>query len=349
MKKYLFTLVAALVSATLRYAQNTLVATLSHQDCLTMFYGSSALVSAVEAAESGDIITLSAGQFAFADIDKGITIRGEGAGKTVIGQGTSSTKYQILIPENDANRLCMEGLTIDTYYGAGSKTVYIYGNTSNLYFIKCVISNNPISFGSSSSVNATFVDCNIKGLALNGSSYTKFSNCIVSRFSNVSGTTSKADFFNCIIYAEDSYPSNKYYRASFVNSFLFYNTLYSGTLPSETVAMNSMFIQGHFNGVNGAIDCLSLKQSDVKDIFINYSSYTDQYGIVHYTPVLNSQLTDEAKTLYLGTDGKEVGIYGGQYPYDLTPSYPIITKMNVAKQATADNKLSVEIEVSAVE
>ena len=57
-------------------------------------------------------------------------------------------------------------------------------------------------------------------------------------------------------------------------------------------------------------------------------------------------LTDEAKATYLGTDGTPVGMYGGPMPFDLTPTYPQITKMNVASKTTADGKLSVDIELS---
>jgi hypothetical protein len=42
-------------------------------------------------------------------------------------------------------------------------------------------------------------------------------------------------------------------------------------------------------------------------------------------------------------------MHGGVLPYDATPSYPQITRMNVANKTTADGKLSVEIEVSAAE
>jgi hypothetical protein len=59
------------------------------------------------------------------------------------------------------------------------------------------------------------------------------------------------------------------------------------------------------------------------------------------------ELTDEAKAKFLGTDSTEVGWYGGVLPYTSIPSYPRITKMNVANKSTADGKLSVEIEVSA--
>lgn len=61
------------------------------------------------------------------------------------------------------------------------------------------------------------------------------------------------------------------------------------------------------------------------------------------------ELTDEAKTKYLGTDGTEVGIYGGILPFDPTPTNPQITKCNVASKSTADGKLSVDIEVRAAE
>lgn len=60
-------------------------------------------------------------------------------------------------------------------------------------------------------------------------------------------------------------------------------------------------------------------------------------------------LTDEAKAQYKGSDGTQVGMYGGTLPFNTTPSYPQITKMNVAKKTTADGKLSVEIEVSAAQ
>ena len=60
-------------------------------------------------------------------------------------------------------------------------------------------------------------------------------------------------------------------------------------------------------------------------------------------------LTETAKAKYLGTDGKEVGIHGGNLPYEEDPTTPQITKCNVAAKSTADGKLSVDIEVKAAE
>ncbi len=63
----------------------------------------------------------------------------------------------------------------------------------------------------------------------------------------------------------------------------------------------------------------------------------------------NFKLTDEAAAKYLGTDGTQVGMYGGNLIYDENPTIPQITKCNVAAKSTADGKLSVDIEVKAAE
>ena len=61
------------------------------------------------------------------------------------------------------------------------------------------------------------------------------------------------------------------------------------------------------------------------------------------------ELTDEAKSEYVGIDGMEIGIYGGNIPYDTRILSPQITKCKVAAKTTADGKLSVDIEVKAAE
>ena len=59
------------------------------------------------------------------------------------------------------------------------------------------------------------------------------------------------------------------------------------------------------------------------------------------------ELTEEAKSKYLGDDGTQVGIYGGIYPYNPTTTAPQIKKFDVARKSTAEGKLQVDIEVSA--
>jgi len=105
-----------------------------------------------------------------------------------------------------------------------------------------------------------------------------------------------------------------------------------------------------------ASNCVSIENNIIFDNLVNISNCSfSTYGEMFksftgsYSDNQTFELTDAAKTKYLGTDGTEVGMHGGALPYDTTPSYPQITKMNVASKTTADGKLSVEIEVSAAE
>ena len=109
--------------------------------------------------------------------------------------------------------------------------------------------------------------------------------------------------------------------------------------------MNCIFV--NFGGGN-QIDCYKV---GVSEVFASYENkcVDSRYGGLYADVALSYELSEEAKTKYVGTDGKEIGMFGGQYPYNLIPNYPIIKSMNTAKQATVDNKLSVDIEISATE
>lgn len=61
------------------------------------------------------------------------------------------------------------------------------------------------------------------------------------------------------------------------------------------------------------------------------------------------ELTDEAKSLYKGDDGTEVGMYGGNMPFSARTNSPKVTKFNVAQKTTVDGKLSVDFEVTTNE
>ena len=77
MKKTLFLALMLVIGAT-AFAQQQM-ATLNHNDTITVFYGPYALKDAHNAAVAGDIVTLSPGTFEKCDITKPITLRGAGA------------------------------------------------------------------------------------------------------------------------------------------------------------------------------------------------------------------------------------------------------------------------------
>lgn len=121
-------------------------------------------------------------------------------------------------------------------------------------------------------------------------------------------------------------------------------------IPSSCVAVNCIGCSSNgsiSSSYNDIFYYMSSKNSTNKNIAKPSSAL--KTGGFDYTDNEMFELTDAAKTQYLGADGKEVGIYGGNLPYEEDPTTPQITKCNVAAKSTADGKLSVDIEVKAAE
>lgn len=329
MKKLFLSLVAAIVAATATYAQSTLVATLSHGSDIKMFYGTYALRDAYNAAVSGDVINLSGGAFQAVEIQKTLTIRGTGIDDA---NPTMITGNTLFIGNTGTGQLTMEGIRFNCSNG-----VNMYGTVSNPFFVKCIF--NSIGFHSSADINsATFINCKI----------TKSYNCygsnpvVSSQFINsyVYGFTcsqsSSASFINCVV---SGVTINSMNCSQFYNSiFLGNNT--NNSLPSSSIATNCVAI-----GLNNIYDNSQTNPGCVKATYSEvFKDFTGTYSDDQIF-----ELTDEAKTKYLGTDGTQVGLYGGVMPYTSVPSYPRITKMNVANKTTADGKLSVDIDVSTAQ
>lgn len=337
MKKLFLSLVAAMI-ATVSFAQNTLVATLSHGETVSMFYGTYALRDAMNAAVSGDVINLSGGAFQAVNITKAVTMRGTGiddAAPTYI-----SGNFTINVPSDDANRLSMEGIRC-------TGKIFMKGTFNSPYFVKSQFYS--FEYDTNAAIkNAMFADCRISDhYDLKGTSTLQFVNSYVNGFSNYDAANTQAAFINCVIqpYSQGSFPS--YIQNSQLLNCIIYQTHYSynvsSWLPSSTIATNCVSI-----GYNGLF---SGQAANTGNKSVNYNEFGKVFKTFTggYSEAQQFELSDEAKTNYLGIDGTEVGMHGGVLPYNTTPSYPQITKMNVANKTTADGKLSVEIEVSAAE
>lgn len=336
MKKLFFSLVAMMIAA-VSYAQNTLVVTLSHGEDITMYYGRYALRDAMDAAQSGDVINLSGGAFQAVNITKGVTIRGTGIDDNtptyIIGD------FTINISTEDANRLSIEGVRCPG-------TITMRGSFNNPLFMKSQFSI--FKYGDPSVIkNAMFTNCKITGnfLMSYGSNTAQFINSYVSGFNNsyyLAGNTG-ASFLNCIILPDNEGIRVDYIFRSQLNNCIIYKPVKSNneyTLPASSIAINCVSI-GNRNTFSASSANTNNQLASFEEVF---KTFTGSYSESELF-----ELTDEAKTKFQGDDGKEVGWYGGLLPYTSTPSYPQITKMNVANKTTADGKLSVEIEVSAAQ
>ena len=300
------------------FTQNTLVATLTHGDEIRMFYGTNALQQACSAATHGDVVNLSGGNFQSTKITKAVTVRGTGihdANPTYI-----VNDFDVEIPANVTEKLSFEGCRI-------TNTMTIKGTLSNAYFLKNSLAGVSVFSSNGKMDNGMFVNCDVYGMSLYGQSTAQIINSYVEHFSN-SGKL--ASFVNCVI---NTYGYAHLYKCcQFVNCIMY--GMSGGYFPSTCSAMNCVDVSGYKNALNN----ISLKEN---------CSYAGM-DIFQESNVWND-LTDEAKAKYLGIDGTPVGKFGGMIPYNMTPSYPQITKMNVAAKTTADGKLSVEIGVSAAQ
>ena len=335
--KKLFSLMLLFVATVLTnnaFAQGSLLATLNHEGTISTFYGSQAWKNAHDAAANGDVITLSSGTFPAVNITKAITVRGAGMGidSTAVSEPTVITgDFTINIAEPGSNRLTLEGIY--------SNHTISYLNVVNPLFLKCRLKNVTTYNGSAVLKDASFIHCRI------AEDFDLVTNCSASCVNSViqvptsnSSTTSNFEFINCCLIGD----------MGSVRSSSFKNCIISDNVNSHYISSSCT-----------AYNCVCLTANN----YFRYITNATNKSLTEYATLFKTypggplalldsetfELTDAAKTQYLGADGTEVGIYGGNLPFDPTPSNPQITKCNVAAKSTADGKLSVDIEVNAAE
>ena len=329
-------------SAASLFAQSGMLATLSHDGEISTFYGATALRDAYKASQHGDIITLSSGSFTAVNINKALTIRGAGMQVDTAANTfptVISGDFSINIPDTVTQRLTMEGLY-------NNFTVTVGGTLKDASFLKCKFKTfTYLNYTSTKMKNLTFIHCRISaGLRLPHESSASCVNCYIYAPYTSSQTSSNFEFSNCVIATNSTSFYDQIYSSSFLNCIIYnsYSSSANNYLDSSNTAYyclgrstgNKMF-QSMPNTTNTVLT------ADLNTVFKTYTgSYNDNETF---------ELTDEAKAKYLGGDKTQVGIYGGNLPFDPTPTNPQITKCNVASKSTADGKLSVDIEVSAAE
>lgn len=189
------------------------------------------------------------------------------------------------------------------------------------------------AYKNSVNINSQFVDCIISQIDLNLTSNTSSSmqliNCLLLKY-ECNKSTHTTNFINCVI--ANGLSQSKLFCCSLLNCILVNTGSTSYSLPSDASATNCLAV--------GKNNCFGSIFAGVNN---KYTAELAVFTDSDYTKELN----DEAKAAFLGTDGTQVGMYGGPMPFSLTPTYPQITKMEVAPKTTADGKLSVNIEVSA--
>lgn len=327
MKKITLVLSALMLCAMMNAQQQ--VATLIHNGNVRIFYGANAFVDAHRAAVSGDVINLSAGVFNGCDITKNITLRGAG------WKGEKSTEIyairtSVKISSSDtAFQLNIEGIYLNTSFEVDSilKAPYIakcrfkYLRFRNIY-------------------NGTVADCVCDGADSSNDlrANVVFANCIL----QTSFLCYGCDVVNCICWNV----GNRHDHNRYSNCILISKSSYHSSLYPTSSAYNCVYCGPSTSFFN---DCYGLNNVNVGNNFSALFANSSTIVEGNFSDSTSYELTQVAKTQYLGTDGTEVGIYGGMMPFTTEPSFPRITRMNVGKKANSEGKLNVDIEVSSDE
>lgn len=325
----------------LTYAQ-VQVATLQHGDSIRVFYTSRALIDAYNAAVAGDVISLSAGAFQACDINKdSLTIRGVGSSES--GQVTSfNNEFNC---QQNSRHLTMEGircvkLVVPAGSSFSSRSMTL--NCINMYF-------GEFSVSQYSTLTGQFVNCVFAKYSVGSttsSSNPSLINCIVKTYGYMGNTS----FINSVFIYDRGYDLQ---NATFTNSIIIttdgivsnwdMTNRGGGQIPPSTSVDHCVCLTPNCTDNSQLLRVCNNLGSRIAatSIFSNFS--LGEMNPERYI------LTDSAQTALLGSDGTQVGLYGGFMPYSSEPSYPVITRMNVSRRTTADGRLSVDIQVGNVE
>lgn len=335
MKKLFLSFVAVLIGSMTANAATYNKALLQHNDEVTPF-DADKVQAAVDAAVDGDIIYLSEGTFKSFNVTKMITVRGVGETSVVDGNVT------INIP----NTPTLTNPVLETLAVNGSVTVS--SPLSNLLFRQCNIYSSlsltkttnggkiekcqigSVSF--SGTIKDLFIDrCRITSSFTLSSSIQSMtvSNTYINGLSANSEATNNTDFVNCSL----TFSSTSNFSSTIINSIVNHSGWSSPQLASSTL-IYSLIIKA------------STTTSDSSYyLSLGSSCYTENCYIVNKTDTDITTLQDNG---YLGTDGKVVGIYGGDNPYDdnmLVAKVPKVTSSDLDLDLE-QKKLNVTLTVS---
>ena len=315
------------------------VANLEHQGTSSVYYGSSSFVDAYNASVDGDVIILSSGTFATSvhnsqlSIEKQIKIIGAGHYNDSI---YSATYIDYLPLGNYTSNITIEGIKLGTLF---------VNNATNLTIRRCnILYTLGLYTGSCSNL------C-IEGSVLSGLAFNNLSNNVIIRNNIIYGIISR---FSGTAIIENNILVTPYCSYSFtsINGAIINNNVIIVNYTWSCYGGISQYCSGNVFE-NNFVDTPSSNRFDPNtntDLNNNYGVITTLYpnglsSVFSYSTDYHIQ----NPTQYLGTDGTQIGIYGGSAPYkeNAVPSNPRIVHKFIAPQGDADGNLQINIKVKA--
>lgn len=333
MKKSII-LVIVLVMSVATFAQQ--LATLNHNDSITVYYGMNALQQAHTAAVNGDIIILSSGIFNAVNITKAVSIRGAGAWIDTTGNSNTVlyNDFTLNVQNDTLYHLTLEGL----YF---TNTVR-YNTVYNPQFNKCHFTQLISGDGTVGSMhNATVINCIIEEWSNYGTNNNGWAAQGTQFFNSVlldGGDYGPDSFVNCVIrqHPQTSYITDRLFQ----NCILYGNYSYLSQYMSGngSTSFNCMYVNSSTDNLySDTPNHILWNRSGLSTIFKNFNGT--------YTSTTTFELQDSIAANYFGVDGTQIGIYGGLHPFSPKATSPVIRSINVAQRNNSEGKLEVNIEM----
>lgn len=353
MKKNFMLLVSVFLIWTGVQAQDVPMATLQNAEGTQVFYGSEAFKEAVAAADHGNTITLSIGLFNAPTLTKAVVVYGAGAdissGNTEVGQDSKKvtqingdlTLAIDSVEGKPSTGLYMEGLFLN-------KGVWVAKHLENASFVKCRFydfnfwkDENTMT----SSQMCFFFQCRFANWFEPGEAQAlTVHNSVINRLGRTPENSSLL-VQNCVISMivdklENCVLKNNavyHVRASGTGGIHEGATSSLSSLPSTCSVYHSAFYD------SGCLTNVIVKVGNWENIVL--SALFPTGSSFDYSDTATYELTDEAKTTYIGTDGNPIGLYGGEAPFNTKPSIPYVVSKTIANKSE-NGKLKVSIKVA---
>lgn len=334
MKRIFISLLTVIACSMAAMAQDSRVATLQHGTNFRTYYGADAFVSAHNDASNGDVITLSAGEFNAGAISKAVTVRGEGMDVTVLIQN----EIKCTIPNDESYSLCLEGLTLKSPTASTNRAKFLSdGGSATVIMSKCSITGPASVLVEFNKCNSVILNSKLRAnyiYSYNSSVIVKNSIFTPSQtICSLQGTS--FDIQNCFI---ENSKLKEMVNSSIKNSIIGVSDGVEYSIDESVTSSHCLVEEGASGFDNSWYVTGTAPTPDPWGETPVVTLWDDLFTEEPY------HLTEEAAQTYVGTDGTEVGIYGGDYPYNEIPDYPLVKSIDV-KGIHENGKLSVDIKV----
>lgn len=308
-----------------------------------IFKGNTTLSNAYTAANNGDTLYLSGHTFTPPSaFDKQLVIFGAGHYvDSTLATGKTFINGNVILSEN-ADGFYLEGLEI-----TGLVSFVANASVNNVVIKRCKINNtfNVTGNQTNPSSNLSLIgNVFMQNINLeNAQAVLLSNNIIVKSFLGSKGNMINNNFIMSFIY--DYYGSYLFYGDNNTisnNIFIWDDTNNARVNGHGNIFQNNLYVVStpDYGTTPTALD--NYTSIPRADIFINQTG-----AVFDYTHDYHLQNPET----YLGTDGTQVGIYGGTFPYKegAVPSNPHFQIKNIAPTTDANGDLQIQIQIEAQE